>query len=99
MSTETADILRVLTVALGVVMILLTLSVVLGCDFVVLGAVKPTATHPGQPGIGWDAFARLRECTSLPIYAIGGLGGGDLDDARRHGAQGVAGIRSFWRAV
>jgi len=71
----------------------------LGCDFVVLGAVKPTATHPGQPGIGWDAFARLRECTSLPIYAIGGLGGGDLDDARRHGAQGVAGIRSFWRAV
>ncbi|MGY1458157.1 Nudix family hydrolase [Luteimonas sp. A534] len=71
----------------------------LGCDFAVVGAVKPTATHPGQPGIGWDAFAGLRESASLPIYAIGGLDAGDLDDARRHGAQGIAGIRSFWRAV
>lgn len=35
MSTETADTLRVLTIALGGVMVLLTLSVVLGYDFVV----------------------------------------------------------------
>src|SRR5690606_35476989 len=45
----------------------------LGVDFAVLGAVKPTATHPGAPGIGWDGFAALRETTSLPVYAIGGL--------------------------
>ena len=68
----------------------------LGCDFAVVGAVKPTATHPGQPGIGWDAFARLREGVSLPIYAIGGLGAGDLEEARRHGAQGIAAIRGLW---
>ena len=71
----------------------------LGCDFAVVGAVKPTASHPGAPGIGWDAFARLRESASLPIYAIGGLDAGDLAQARLHGAQGVSGIRSFWRAV
>ena len=68
----------------------------LGCDFVVLGAVKPTATHPGEPGIGWEAFAALRESVSLPVYAIGGLGPEDMDDARRQGAQGVAGIRALW---
>ena len=68
----------------------------LGCDFAVVGALKPTATHPGEPGIGWDAFARLREGVSLPIYAIGGLAPTDLEEARRHGAQGIAAIRSLW---
>ena len=67
-----------------------------GCDFVVLGAVKQTASHPGQPGMGWTRFAELRECTSLPIYAIGGLDVDDLSEARQHGAQGIAAIRGLW---
>ena len=68
----------------------------LGCDFAVLGTLKPTPSHPGEPGIGWEAFARLREAVSLPIYAIGGLGAADLPEARRHGAQGIAAIRAWW---
>ncbi|UNK51203.1 Nudix family hydrolase [Lysobacter sp. S4-A87] len=68
----------------------------LACDFVVLGSVKATPSHPEIAGIGWDAFAALREQVSLPIYAIGGLGPGDLDEARTHGAQGIAAIRSLW---
>jgi 8-oxo-dGTP diphosphatase len=68
----------------------------LGCDFVVLGPVQPTASHPGAPGLGWDAFARLREMASLPIYAIGGLGADDIAQARQHGAQGIAAIRGLW---
>ena len=67
-----------------------------GCDFAVLGPVQATASHPGQPGIGWDAFALLREGVSLPIYAIGGLSPGDIVDARAHGGQGVAAIRGLW---
>ena len=67
-----------------------------GCDFVVLGPVLPTASHPGAPGIGWDAFAALRERVSLPIYAIGGLDPGDIGIARRHGGQGIAAIRGLW---
>lgn len=70
----------------------------LGCDFVVLGHVADTASHPGVPGIGWDAFARLRETTALPIYAIGGMTPADIAEARRHGAQGIAAIRSLWSA-
>ena len=68
----------------------------LGCQFAVLGAVKPTASHPGAAGIGWNGFAALREHVALPLYAIGGLGVGDLSEARRHGAQGIAAIRALW---
>lgn len=70
----------------------------LGCDFVALGHVQATPTHAGAPGIGWPAFARLRETVSLPIYAIGGLGMQDLTVAREHGAQGIAAIRGLWPA-
>nr|WP_225444460.1 Nudix family hydrolase [Pseudomarimonas arenosa] len=65
-------------------------------DCVVLGAVMSTATHPGRAALGWAGFAQLRACSSLPIYAIGGLCADDLTTARRHGAQGVAAIRAFW---
>ena len=68
----------------------------LGCDFAVLGPVRETASHPGQPGIGWASFAALREHVSLPIYAIGGMSPGHLAEARTHGAQGIAAIRGLW---
>jgi 8-oxo-dGTP diphosphatase len=74
----------------------LALAEALGVDDVLLGPVKATATHPGQPGLGWAAFEGLRARTAMPVIALGGLGPGDLADARRHGAQGVAGIRAFW---
>ncbi|MFS8138315.1 MAG: Nudix family hydrolase [Thermomonas sp.] len=67
----------------------------LACDFVVLGPVRATATHPGAIGIGWEAFAHMREQVSLPIYALGGLTMDDLEIARTHGAQGVAAIRGL----
>ena len=70
----------------------------LGCDFAVLGPVRQTATHPGVPGIGWEAFATMREQVSLPIHAIGGLGIDDIAVARAHGAQGIAAIRGLWAA-
>lgn len=71
----------------------------LGCDFAVVGSIKPTASHLGEAGIGWSGFARLREHVSLPLYAIGGLGPDDLADARQHGAQGIAAIRALWPAA
>ena len=65
-------------------------------DFAVLGSVKPTASHPGHPGIGWPIVGRLLENYPLPVYAIGGLGRDDLQDARLAGAHGIAAIRSVW---
>jgi 8-oxo-dGTP diphosphatase len=71
----------------------------LACDFGVVGNLRPTPSHPGRAGIGWEGFATLREGVSLPIYAIGGLVPGDLDEARRNGAQGIAAIRGLWPSV
>jgi len=68
----------------------------LGADFAVLGPVAATPSHPGQPALGWSAFAALREQVSLPIYAIGGMRAGDISLARRHGGQGIAAIRGLW---
>lgn len=68
----------------------------LGLDFVVLGPVRATESHPEANPLGWGGFSALREGVSLPIYALGGMKPADLAVARRHGAQGVAGIRSLW---
>ena len=61
-----------------------------------VGPVRETPSHPGAAGIGWPAFAALREHASLPLYAIGGLTPADLDQARANGAQGIAAIRGLW---
>lgn len=68
----------------------------LGCDFAVLGPVRPTASHPGAAGLGWKAFEALRERSTLPLYAIGGMEPADIAEARLHGAQGIAAIRGLW---
>ncbi|KRG75969.1 DNA mismatch repair protein MutT [Stenotrophomonas ginsengisoli] len=68
----------------------------LGCDFAVLGPLRPTASRPGSPLLGWDGFAALRAQCSLPIYARGGLGRADLGIARDHGAQGIAAMAGLW---
>jgi len=69
----------------------------LGADYAFLGAVKPTASHPGQEGLGWDGFSEMIEGLALPVYAIGGVSPDDLEDAWAAGAQGIAAIRSLWR--
>ncbi|HJV24307.1 MAG TPA: Nudix family hydrolase [Aromatoleum sp.] len=68
----------------------------LGLDYAVLGAVLPTRTHPGQPALGWERFEELARDLPMPVLALGGLGPGDMDVARSHGAHGVAAIRASW---
>jgi 8-oxo-dGTP diphosphatase len=77
----------------------LRMAEALGCDFAVVGPLKPTPTHPRTDGMGWGRFEQLREQVSLPIYAIGGLGSDDIANARQHGAQGIAAIRGLWQGT
>ena len=67
----------------------------LGIDFAVLGPVLPTATHPGAPGIGWNAFAQQIERASIPVFALGGMRRDGLDEAQRKGAHGIALMRGW----
>jgi 8-oxo-dGTP diphosphatase len=75
----------------------LRLAEALDVDFVVLGPVAATPSHPDRAPLGWKQFAALRETVSLPIYALGGMAITDLHKARRHGAQGIAAIRGLWQ--
>ena len=42
-------------------------------DYALLGPVGETASHPGQPGIGWQAFETLASGLPIPVLALGGL--------------------------
>ncbi len=70
----------------------------LGLDFVVLGPVKPTTTHPGQSGMGWTKFGSLIAGLPLPVYALGGMTTDDIATSQASGAQGIAAIRGTWAA-
>jgi 8-oxo-dGTP diphosphatase len=74
----------------------------LGLDFVVLGPVQSTLSHPGLPPLGWHKFAGIIRDYSLPVYALGGLGPEDLGIAQEMGAQGIGmmrGMASPWFSI
>lgn len=68
----------------------------LGLDFVAVGTVQSTLSHPDRPALGWDSFSDLVREFPLPVFALGGLSPRDMESARRNGAHGVAAIRSIW---
>ncbi len=71
----------------------------LGIDFVALGPVEATPTHPDAQLLGWSEFARLIRDYPLPVYALGGLAADRLEDAWQSGAHGVAVLRDAWTAA
>ena len=68
----------------------------LGVDFVVLGPVLPTPSHPGAAGIGWETLAEQVRDYPVPVYALGGLKAPDLETALARGAHGIAMMRGAW---
>jgi 8-oxo-dGTP diphosphatase len=62
----------------------------IGVDYVVVGPVKETTSHPGTKPMGWDRLESLVREQPMPAYAIGGLARADVAEARRRGAHGVA---------
>ncbi|GKS70203.1 8-oxo-dGTP diphosphatase [Nitrosomonas sp. PY1] len=67
----------------------------LALDFVVLGPVQPTLTHPNGSTLGWNRFARLIQNASVPVYALGGLRRNNLTMAQELGAHGIALMRGI----
>ena len=67
-----------------------------GADFVVVGSIRQTASHPGGPQLGWSQFASLVSRANLPAYGIGGVGPADREQLFAAYAQGAAGISAYW---
>ena len=65
----------------------------LSMDFVVLGPVLSTLSHPGITSMGWRKFSAFIRDFSLPVYALGGMQLEDLTIAWEHGGHGIAMMR------
>lgn len=68
----------------------------IGVDFLVLSPVRFTPSHPAARPLGWGRFQALVSTATVPVYALGGLGLGDLNTGWAHGSQGVAGTSTLW---
>jgi thiamine monophosphate synthase len=68
-----------------------------GADYLLVGPVYATATHPERLPIGLDALRRIARLT-LPVIAIGGITPDNVAAVRGAGAYGIAAIRALWDA-
>lgn len=73
-------------------------AVGLGCDYLCIGPVAPTASHPDRLPLGWPPFARMTQMSPVPVFALGGMGLEHRMEAEAVGAHGIAAIRGVWLA-
>jgi thiamine-phosphate pyrophosphorylase len=66
-------------------------------DAAFLSPVYPTASRPGQRGLGALRFARLVRSARLPVYALGGITAATARSLVRTGAAGLAAVESLTR--
>ena len=66
-----------------------------GADYLVLGTIHPSESHPGRAPLGERAIRDVARL-GLPVIAIGGMTPARARAARDAGAWGVAGVRSLW---
>jgi thiamine-phosphate pyrophosphorylase len=69
-----------------------------GADYLLVGPVFPTASHPERPALGLDQLAAIA-ALGPPVIAIGGVTAENAKAVRAAGAHGVAAIRALWDAI
>lgn len=71
-----------------------------GADYLVVGPVFATASHPGRTPLGLQRLQAIAAAVDgLPVIAIGGITADRVRDVRNSGAYGVAAIRALWDEV
>lgn len=68
----------------------------IGVDYVTLGAVYPTASHPGVAGMGIDRFSKWASSSAAPVFALGGVKDSMVDSVLAAGGSGIASISEYW---
>ena len=64
-------------------------------DYIFISPIKKTKSHQHTSSLGWQKFKELRSLTKIKTYALGGMRISDLNEAKKHSADGIAGISSF----
>jgi thiamine-phosphate diphosphorylase len=66
-------------------------------EFVIVGAVFPTPTHPREEAKGAGVIAEVQGALpGTPVVAIGGIDPGRVPEVMAAGAHGVAVVRAAW---
>jgi 8-oxo-dGTP diphosphatase len=68
-------------------------------DYIILGSVFKTSTHPAEEPIGLNQFADWAKKTSIPVFALGGLNPELKAMIKNVGGYGLAAISSYWQKV
>ncbi len=66
-----------------------------GADYVVVGPIYPTPSHPGHAGAGPALVRQVAKALSIPVLAIGGIDEARVVEVVRAGAVGVAVISAI----
>lgn len=68
-----------------------------GADYLVVGPVFETASHPGRPALGLEKLKKIVALAAeTPVIAIGGITAERVPEVKSTGAYGVAAIRALW---
>lgn len=70
-----------------------------GADYLVVGTVFATRSHPGRAGAGPELVRLVCTVTSLPVFAIGGVTEERVAELLVAGAQGVVVSSGIWGAA
>jgi thiamine-phosphate pyrophosphorylase len=67
-----------------------------GADYLFLGPLFETASHPGQPALGLEAYREAVLRAQVPVIAIGGVDGDNVRLVAQAGGHGAAAISAFY---
>lgn len=67
-----------------------------GTDFLLLGTIYASASHPSRPAAGVDLVWRVVNAVETPVIAIGGVTPDRVDELTMTGAYGVAVLGGVW---
>lgn len=68
-----------------------------GANYLLLGTIFATPSHPGREGAGPGLVAACADLP-VPVVAIGGVDRGRVPEVTEAGAHGVAVVRAVWTA-
>jgi thiamine-phosphate pyrophosphorylase len=66
-----------------------------GADFLVVGTIYATRSHPGEEPAGADLIRRIATACSVPLIGIGGINPSNMREVIQAGASGAAVITSI----
>ena len=69
-----------------------------GADFLVVGTMFATGSHPGAAPAGPGLMRNVAACCNIPLIGIGGITPDNVAEVMEAGASGVAVIRSILAA-